>query len=89
MNLGLYLIDLKFHILVLDTPITNLELRCSRRPPSHHLCAGEKPLAFHYEVLILGKNCLDKKCSCYSGEQLRTIDCNYPHLPRFAYFVSF
>ena len=38
-NLALYPIDLKFYILVLHTPITNLEAGCSRLP--HHLCEGK------------------------------------------------
>ena len=43
MNLALHPIDLKFYILILDTPITNLEPGCNRLPPPHHPCERNSP----------------------------------------------
>ena len=47
-NLALHPIDLKFYILVLDTPTTNLEPACSRLLPPHYPCGGKYPPTFHY-----------------------------------------
>ena len=41
-NLALHPIDLKFYILFLDTPTTNLEPGCSRLLPPHRPSVGEK-----------------------------------------------
>jgi len=95
-NLALHPIDLEFYILVLDTPITDLEPGCSRLLPSHHPCGENSPhTPLFHEVSIFGKNLQTKSVLASPESNLEPL-IDHSHLPLwrkvapcFAYFVDF
>jgi len=81
MNLALYPIDLKFYLLVLDTPIPNLEPGCSRLTlPTPPVEENSPHTPLFHEVLILRKKFSDKIVRATPENNLEPL-IDHPHLP--------